>query len=111
MKFGMGKGHYPGGSSLIGEGRINKSRNRSGGIGDASNSAIRDIKKKKEREEKRKLAQQVKENQRQIYKLSRQWAKAKAERRRSDATLEERQKSSPLAAALRVALEGTKLKP
>jgi hypothetical protein len=101
----MGKGHYPGGSSLIGEGPIIRSKGRSGGIGDASSSAVRDALKKKDREAKRKLAKQVRENQRKLYKLSRQWAGEKAERAREEAKSEERLKSSPLAAALRRALD------
>lgn len=100
----MGKGHYPGGSSLIGDGRIIKSKGRSGGIGDASAAAVRELQKRKERREKQKLAEQVKENQRKMHKLSRQWAKEKAAKAIEVAREAERVRTSPLAAALRDAL-------
>lgn len=100
----MGKGHYRGGSTLFGHGTIAKAKGRTGGIGDASGRAVREQQREAERLRRQKLADEVRENQRKLRQLGKQWSQEKGRKQYERLVREDRAKSSPLAAALHAAI-------
>jgi hypothetical protein len=100
----MRKGHYPGGSTLVGRGTIVKAKGRSGGIGQ-SGAALREQRHIAERKRKREAAEKIKANTKLVRKLGKQWAAEKGRKQYERLALDQRVKVAPLAAALRAALE------
>lgn len=100
----MGKGHYPGGSTLIGQGAIAKAKGRSGGIGQ-SGAALREQRRVAERKRKQEAAEKIKANEKIVREVGKQWAAEKGRRQYERLVLDQRANTAPLAAALRAALE------
>lgn len=100
----MGKGHYHGGSTLIGHGDISKARNRSGGIG-ISTAAVREERRNAEKKRRRELAGEIKANQKLARKLGKKWAEQRGREQYRQLMSERRAKESPLAAALHAAIQ------
>jgi hypothetical protein len=100
----MGKGHYPGGGTLIGRGAITKAKGRSGGIGQ-SGAALREQRRVAERKRKQEAAEKIKANEKIVRQVGKQWAAEKGERHYERLVLDQRASTAPLAAALRAALE------
>lgn len=72
----MGKGHYPGVSTLIGRGTIAKAKGRSGGIGE-SGAALREQRRAAERKHRQEAAEKIKANEKIVREVGRQWAAEK----------------------------------
>ncbi|MXP15681.1 hypothetical protein GRI44_13070 [Altererythrobacter confluentis] len=100
----MGKGHYHGGSTLIGDGAIVKAKGRKGGVG-PSGAAIRDQQRIIDKKLKVKVGKQVEENQRKMRQLGKDWAEMRGRKAYEKLVVAKQVNSSPLAAALREALE------
>lgn len=100
----MGKGHYPGGSTLIGRGTITKAKGRSGGIGQ-SGAALREQRRVAERKRKQEAADKIKANEKIVREVGKQWAAEKGRGHYERLVLDQRASTAPLAAALRAALE------
>jgi hypothetical protein len=102
----MGKGHYHGGGTLVGFGTTT-GRSKGGGRGLNLSSSPAEKQKIRLAEKKRKkaVAERIAANEVLVKKLSDQWLAEKGQLHYQRLVLDEREKLSPLAAALRAALK------
>lgn len=98
----MAKGHYRGGSTLLGRGKITSSKGRSGGIG-LSGAAEREKRRVAAKKLRAENAAKIKVNEKIVKQLGREWAAEKGRKQYEGLVLDQRVKTSPLAAALRAA--------
>lgn len=96
----MGKGHYLGGGTLLGCGRISKRRGRGRGGLVTSGDAVREQKRQAERKIRKNLAAKNRRNQSLLFELSQEWADEKGRRHYQRLSDEDRAKVSPLAEAI-----------
>jgi hypothetical protein len=105
----MGKGHYPGGGSLRGEGPIVKAKGRRSGLG-PSGSALRAQQRLNDKKRKERIAKQVDKNQQIMYHLKKLWENELKQRSDEKINVTKQVNSSSLAAALSEAFDRTKPK-
>ena len=100
----MGKGHYNGGSTVLGFGPTPvKAKGRTGGIG-TSGAALREQRKAAAKKKKAQLDATIKANEKIVKKLGKKWAAEKGRTHHAALVADQRVKVSPLAAALKQAI-------
>lgn len=101
----MGKGHYLGGGTLLGFGRV--ARAKSGGKGGlGSGAALREQRREAARKKKQEAAAKIKQNEKLLKQLAKELSSAKGRALYTRLVHKERAKVSPLAQALQQALSG-----
>jgi hypothetical protein len=103
----MKGGSYQGGSTLIGKGVVAKVKRRGGGLG-TSRAALVEKERAAQLERKKEAAKLVKATEKVVRKLSQEWHAEKGKKHYQRLVLEERAQVSPLAAALKTAMERSK---
>lgn len=100
----MGKGHYHGGGTLIGFGTTSR-RSKGGGRGlNLSSPADQQKARLAEKKRKKAIAAKIAKNEKIVKRLSDQWLAEKGRKHYERLVAEAREKTSPLAAALRQAM-------
>lgn len=103
----MGKGHYLGGGTLIGFGTTTgKSTSSRRGLNLSSGPADRQRAKLAEKKRRKQVADKIAATEKVVKKLSDEWRAEKGRKQYNELVLEQRTKTSPLAAALRAAMDG-----
>lgn len=102
----MGKGHYHGGGTLLGFGTTT-GRSKGGGRGlNLSSPADKQKARLAEKKRRKAVADRIATNEKVVKQLSDQWLAEKGRKQYDRLVLDGREKVSPLAAALRAALNG-----
>ena len=99
----MGKGHYRGGGTLIGFGRVSNAKGRTSGVG-SSGAALREQRRKAEKKKRAAIAKKIAINVKLARKLGKLWEEEKNRALYEKLARDQRAKRSSLAAALHDAL-------